>query len=81
MPVEIREAAVTSHPIALPTTGTQPIKASVFAEQDVEGLKVRAMDKAKVGDSGARQAELMQLTWGKHGRWWIFFGLGFCMLA
>lgn len=71
--------AITSQPAA--ASEAQPIEKRVTTEQDIESLKVGAMPEPRIGDGGARQAELMQLAWGKHGRRWIFFGLGLCMLA
>lgn len=72
-----------SEKVAVATT--QPVVDTGHAhKQDIEGLKAgsgQVMLEPKIGDCGARQAELMQLAWGEHGRWWIFFGLGLCMLA
>lgn len=82
MSSENEKATVAAEPPASAITDPQTItKKKAPAEQDVESLKAGALVEAKIGDGGARQAELMQLTWGNHGRWWIFFGLGLCMLA
>lgn len=69
---------------AAATTTQQP--AVVDNDRDVEQHDVamgpsEANNDNKIGDGGARQAELMELAWGKHGRWWIFFGLAVCMIA
>lgn len=75
----------TTQPEIAKSSDSKEISASAddHAEQDVESLKTGATlgSDTKIGDGGARQAELMQLAWGQHGRWWIFIGLGLCMLA
>lgn len=56
--------------------------ASVSVGRDVESLKpAMTPGEVQLGDGGAWRAELMQSSWGKHGKFWIFFGLGLCMLA
>lgn len=56
--------------------------ASVSVGRDVETLEPEiAAGGVQLGDGGAWRAELMQSSWGKHGKFWIFFGLGLCMLA
>lgn len=50
-------------------------------DHDVESLKPGLITQAELGDEGAQRIELMQQVWGKHGKKWIFAGLGLCMIA
>lgn len=67
---------------AAATTTQQPDNDRDIEQHDVAmGPSEANHINNKIGDGGARQAELMELAWGKHGRWWIFFGLAVCMIA
>lgn len=54
---------------------------SVLSGQAGNPTKPVLLVEARLGDGGARRAELMQESWGKHGKFWVFFGLCLCMLA
>lgn len=54
---------------------------AVSVGRDVDPLKLGVVLEPRLGDGGARRAELMQNSWGKHGKFWVFFGLGLCMFA
>lgn len=69
--------AGTSHDV----TAVEKQTMSVSVERDAEGIRPEVAVQVRLGDGGARRAELMQSSWGKHGKFWIFFGLGLCMLA
>ena len=56
-------------------------KDGVNRDHDVESLKPGLVTQAELGDEGAQRIELMQQVWGKHGKKWIFMGLGLCMIA
>lgn len=68
---------------AAATTTQQPDNDRDVEQHDVAmgPSEANNINNNKIGDGGARQAELMELAWGKHGRWWIFFGLAVCMIA
>lgn len=58
------------------------VEGTISSEQDVESMKPTGVPvETHLGEGGARQAELIQAAWGKHGKLWVFIGLGICMLA
>lgn len=75
--------AESPRPVGTSHDGTpiEKLETSVSVAQDVESIKPGAAVEVRLGDGGARTAELMQSSWGKHGKLWIFLGLGLCMLA
>lgn len=75
--------AESSTPVGTSHDGTSIEKQDTFIStgRDVESITPGVATEVRLGDGGARRAELMQSSWGKHGKFWIFFGLGLCMLA
>ncbi|ORY70312.1 major facilitator superfamily domain-containing protein [Pseudomassariella vexata] len=53
---------------------------STVDHDDVESLKHMAVS-VDLGEEGAQRIELMQQSWGKHGKKWIFVALAFCMIV
>lgn len=73
--------AVTDSSTTTPSADINVVENKDVVDHDIESLKPGIMTEVKLGDGGARRAELMQAAWGKHGKFWIFFGLGLCMLS
>lgn len=82
MPAEDTIVSLTAEPSPSKSHNVDAVKKTSSAEHEIESMKPTGVPiEVRLGDGGARQAELIQASWGKHGKIWVFFGLGLCMLA